>query len=54
MANQINFVADEMNDLPLFKEVALPIAFNSRKNEVKKAAKVVIDKKDLREILKHF
>ncbi|MBU3958042.1 MAG: HAD family phosphatase [Nanoarchaeota archaeon] len=48
------FIADEMNDMPLFKEAGFSIAFNSTKEEVKKAADVAIDKKDLREVLKHL
>jgi phosphoserine phosphatase len=48
------FVGDEVNDIPIFKEVGLSIAFNSTKKEVKEAADIVIDKKDLREILAYF
>jgi len=48
------FVGDEVNDIPIFKEVGLSIAFNSTKEQVKKTANVKIDKKDLREILPHF
>jgi len=48
------FIGDNVNDIPIFKEVGLSIAFNCQKEEVKKAAQVVIDKKDLREILKYF
>lgn len=48
------YVGDEINDIPIFKDVGLSIAFNATKNEVKKNANVVIDKKDLREILKYF
>jgi len=47
-------VGDEVNDIPIFKEVGLSIAFNSTKKEVKKAADIIIDKKDLREILAYF
>jgi phosphoserine phosphatase len=48
------FVGDEVNDIPIFKKVGLSIAFNSTKKEVKEVADIVIDKKDLREILAYF
>ncbi len=48
------FVGDEVNDIPIFEKVGLSIAFNCHKEEVKKAADIVIDGKDLREILKYF
>jgi len=48
------FIGDEVNDVPIFKKTGLSIAFNCRKEEVKKAAHAVIDKKDLKEILQYF
>jgi phosphoserine phosphatase len=48
------YVGDEVNDIPIFREVGLSIAFNTTKEEVRKAAHVTIDKKDLKEILKYF
>ncbi len=48
------FVGDYLNDLKIIKEAGLGIAFNCQYDELKKAADVVIDKKDLREILKHI
>lgn len=48
------YIGDEVNDIPIFKEVSLSIAFNCFKKEVKKAAGIVIEKKDLKEILKYF
>lgn len=48
------YVGDNVNDIPIFKEVGLAIAFNATKEEVRKAADVVIEKKDLREILQHL
>ena len=48
------YVGDEVNDIAIFKEVGLSIAFNCFKEEVKKTADIVIDKKDLREILNYF
>jgi len=46
-------VGDGVNDIELAKRVGLSFAFNAR-DELKKHCKVIIDKKDLREILKHF
>jgi len=61
LANQLNldlsdcaYIGDEINDIPIFGKVGLSIAFNCFKEEVKKAAQIIIDKKDLREILKYF
>ena len=47
-------VGDEVNDIPIFKKAGLSIAFNCHKEKVKKVAQIVIDKKDLKEILKYF
>lgn len=52
--NQCVFVGDYLNDIKIMKEAGLGIAFNCNNNEVKKVADVVIDKKDLRDILKHI
>jgi phosphoserine phosphatase len=49
--DQCAYIGDEVNDIPIFKEAGLSIAFNCSKEDVKKAADIVIDKKDLREIL---
>ncbi len=46
-------VGDGVNDIYLAKKVGLPIAFNAR-DELKKECDVIIDKKDLREILKYL
>ncbi|MBS3159018.1 HAD family phosphatase [Candidatus Woesearchaeota archaeon] len=46
------FVGDYLNDLKIIQEAGLGIAFNCEHDELKKAADVVIGKKDLREILK--
>ena len=43
-----------MNDIPIFKEVGLAIAFNPRKKEVRKAADIVINSNDLRDILPYL
>jgi 3-deoxy-D-manno-octulosonate 8-phosphate phosphatase KdsC-like HAD superfamily phosphatase len=45
------YVGDDVNDVPVFGRVGLSIAFNASKQSVRNAAKVVIDKKDLRQIL---
>ena len=47
------FVGDYLNDIKIIQEAGLGIAFNCNYDEVKKAADVVIDKKDLREILRY-
>ena len=48
------FVGDYLNDRKIMEEAGLGIAFNCRHDELKKVADVVIEKKDLREILKHI
>ncbi len=48
------FVGDYLNDIKIIREAGLGIAFNCEHDEVKRAADVVIEKKDLREILKHI
>ena len=52
--SECGYVGDEVNDIPIFQKAGLSIAFNCFKEEVKKAAAIVIDKKDLREILQYF
>src|SRR3989338_3409409 len=48
------FVGDYLNDLHIIKDAGLGIAFNAEDEELKKAADVVIDGKDLREILRYI
>jgi len=48
------FVGDFLNDMKIMQEAGLGIAFNCEHDELKKVADVVIDKKDLREVLKHI
>ena len=48
------FVGDYLNDLKIIKEAGLGIAFNCNYDKVRKAADVVIEKKDLREILRYI
>ncbi len=49
----VAYVGDHYNDIGAFKIVGLSIAFNCDE-EIRKYAKIVIDGKDLREILKFF
>lgn len=48
------FVGDYLNDIKIIQEAGLGIAFNCQHDELKKAADVVIDGKDLRGILKYI
>lgn len=48
------FVGDYLNDMKIIQEAGLGIAFNCQHDELKKAADVVIDRKDLRGILKYI
>ena len=61
MANDLNiscseccYIGDGINDISIFREVGLSIAFNATEEEVRKNADIIIDKKDLREILKYL
>lgn len=46
-------VCDGINDIPIAKECGLAIAFNARQ-ELKEHCDIIIEKKDLREILKYL
>ena len=48
------FIGDYLNDFKIIQEAGLGIAFNCQHDELKKVADVVIDKKDLREVLRHI
>jgi phosphoserine phosphatase len=48
------FVGDYLNDIKVIEEAGLGIAFNCFEDKVKDVADVVIEKKDLREVLKHI
>ena len=48
------FVGDYLNDIKIIQEAGLGIAFNCKHDELKKSADLVIEKKDLREILRHI
>jgi phosphoserine phosphatase len=52
--DNIAYVGDHSNDVGVCREVGLPIAFNSEHEELNSVCKVVIKKKDLREILKYL
>jgi len=47
------FIGDYLNDMKIMQEAGLGIAFNCKHDELKKVADVVVEKKDLREILKY-
>jgi len=48
------FVGDYLNDMKIIREAGLGIAFNCQHDELKKISDVVIEKKDLREVLKYI
>jgi len=48
------FVGDYLNDIKVMQEAGLSIAFNCRHDDLKKVADIVIEEKDLRNILKHI
>jgi len=48
------FIGDHRNDIPVMKECGLSIAFDPKDDELRKIADVVIEKKDLREVLRHI
>ncbi len=48
------FVGDYLNDIKIMQEAGLGIAFNCVHEELKKVADVVVEKKDLREILRYI
>jgi phosphoserine phosphatase len=47
------FVGDYLNDVKVIQKAGLGIAFNCQHDKLKKVADVVIEKKDLREVLKY-
>ena len=51
--NECVFIGDYLNDLKIIQEAGLGIAFNCKYEELKKVADVIIEKKDLREVLKY-
>ncbi len=50
--SQTAFIGDHNNDIEAVKEAGLGIAFNSKSDELNAVADLVIEKKDLREVLK--
>jgi phosphoserine phosphatase len=51
MPSQCVYVGDDVNDIPIFREVGLAIAFNYRRQEVKDAAKIAFEGNDLQLIV---
>ena len=56
MTKEIGFKVTEkaLNEIKVMQEDGLGIAFNYNEDKLKKVADVVIEKKDLREVLKHI
>ena len=52
--NECVFIGDYLNDIKVMQEAGLGIAFNCQHDELRKAADVVIEKKDLREVLRYI
>jgi phosphoserine phosphatase len=48
------FVGDYLNDMKIIQDAGLGIAFNCQHDKLKEVADVVIEKKDLREVLKYI
>lgn len=48
------FVGDQENDVHIAEAAGFSVAFNSKSEKLKEVSNVVIDKKDLREILKYL
>lgn len=48
------FIGDHLNDLKIIKEAGLGIAFDPKDDKLREVADVVIEKKDLREMLKYI
>ena len=51
---QCAYVGDERNDIPIFRKVGLPVAINTENEELKAAARVVIEDKDISQLIKHL
>jgi phosphoserine phosphatase len=51
---QAAYIGDTITDLEAFQEVGLSIAFNTRSEELKKAADHVIDELDLKKIIPYL
>lgn len=48
------FIGDHHNDIEIAKVAGLSIAFDAKDDELRKVADVIIDKKDLQEVLKYI
>lgn len=51
---EVIYIGDTYQDIPAFEEVGLSIAFNPRDEDVKKAADIVVDSDDLRDVVKEL
>ena len=51
---EIAYIGDELVDVKAFGIVGRSIAFNADKKEVKNAADIVVDSKNLKDILEHL
>ncbi len=54
LLSECMFIGDNFNDMEIAKEAGFSIAFNSKSDELNKIVDAVIEKKDLREILKYI
>lgn len=52
--DEVIAVGDDYNDIPKFKASGFSIAFNTTSAELRKAADVVIESNDLKEILRYI
>jgi phosphoserine phosphatase len=52
--NECCAIGDDESLIPLFKKVALGIAFNAHSEKVEKSADIVVKSKDLRDVLPHI
>jgi phosphoserine phosphatase len=54
LSSECVYIGDDANDIPIFQEVGLAIAFNCKKQEVKEAANIVVGGNDLRLIVEEI
>ncbi|MCF7866188.1 HAD-IB family phosphatase [Candidatus Woesearchaeota archaeon] len=50
-AKEAIYIGDSKRDIHIFKEVGLPIAFNSKDEELKKHSKEIVNSNDLRDLI---
>jgi len=53
-AESCAYIGDDVNDTGAFEAAGLSIAFNAEKADVRRAAKVVIDSRNLKAVLPHL